>query len=96
MTDTTYNATTAKMSGKRADGYFKVGRNLTRCIESFGNGNRDFEIIKGVDESCLGKTESIDWWTETDSVFEAGAGGIITTANDLVCELDLPQARLIL
>ncbi len=54
---------------------------MTECYQSR---DRDFgrEVNGGsVDQSCLGQTESMDWWTEDDGVYMAGAGGVISSTR---------------
>nr|XP_018259445.1 uncharacterized protein I303_08374 [Kwoniella dejecticola CBS 10117]OBR81603.1 hypothetical protein I303_08374 [Kwoniella dejecticola CBS 10117] len=36
-----------------------------------------------LDSRCLGVQGCLDWWTETDGLFEAGAGGILLSAIDM-------------
>ncbi|WVQ81202.1 hypothetical protein IAT38_003324 [Cryptococcus sp. DSM 104549] len=87
LTSTRLNATAALESGHRSDGFLRVGRNLTAC-------NVEWKAKGEVGKECLGEAGSIGWWTDGDSLFEAGPGGVTTSAKDMakwVKELLHPQ-----
>lgn len=87
MSLTTYDLTSATESGRRADGNIRQGRNMTRCAE-FLQGldwskipqDRDFKV----DPSCMGDRKSIGWPTRGEAPSQAGPGGVITCARDMV------------
>jgi CubicO group peptidase (beta-lactamase class C family) len=70
---TTYNVTEAKLSGRLADGFLSPWAD-----ENTGEGKRKL-VLKPIPF----------WTTEHDSGLMAGAGGVISTANDLVCNIFL-------
>jgi len=72
MTDTRYNLTAATATGRRSDGFTRIGRNLTRCAERW-------EGVNKIDKSCLGETRSLGWWRGGDSLDMAGPGGLMST-----------------
>ncbi|WVF65294.1 hypothetical protein IAT40_000018 [Kwoniella sp. CBS 6097] len=77
MTNTTYNATIAESSGKRSDGFQRMGMNLTAC---------ESDLERGVfrnSKQCLGEQGSFGWWNKGDDPSGAGPGGIITSATDM-------------
>jgi CubicO group peptidase (beta-lactamase class C family) len=78
MTSTTFNATEAWTSGHSTDAYVRDGRNATKCAEVF-NGTH-----KGIEHVCLGRAVSIGQWGDGNFLFLAGAGGVVSTAHDLV------------
>ena len=81
MITATYNATLANLRGHRTDGFMRSGRNMTKCKEVWKAG------MQVVDKSCVGVSKGFGWWTETDGIFEAGAGGVIMSGNDMVSQL---------
>jgi CubicO group peptidase (beta-lactamase class C family) len=75
----TYNATRAKESGQRTDGFLRLGRNLTSCIE-------EWKGLKRIPETCLGTPVPLGWWTDTDGVFLAGPAGLIMSGKDMASQ----------
>lgn len=78
MSSTTYNATIAKETGHRVDGFARAGLNSTLCKEGYRG------IHKPLPKSCVGQQKGFGWWTETDAINEAGPGGITTSGIDMV------------
>ncbi|WVQ74432.1 hypothetical protein IAR50_004033 [Cryptococcus sp. DSM 104548] len=77
LRDATYNATRARVSGHRSDGFVRLGRNLTQCLN-------DLDVFQvDIPHACLGTPASIDWWVKGDGSFEAGPGGIIMSGRDM-------------
>lgn len=85
MTHTTYNGTEALLTGHRSDGFVRSGTNGTDCALNWGSNG-----TKNPDESCLGRPVSIGWWTEGSGILEAGAGGVIMSGRDMVCQFSTP------
>lgn len=77
MRSTTYNSTTAYLTGQRTNGFTRDGRNVTRCAERWALGSE-------LDHSCVGEAKAFDWWTKSDGIYEAGAGGIVMSGHDMV------------
>lgn len=77
MSASTYNATLARATGRLTDGFSHTGQNITLCKEKSKG-------AKHQQKSCHGKVESIGWWAEGDGLENAGAGGVITSATDIV------------
>jgi hypothetical protein len=82
MSDTYYNATEALETGRRSEGFIKQGRDGVRCkaeleARSEGEGGK-------LPRSCVGKTRSLNWWTDGNALEIAGWAGIITSPVDMV------------
>ncbi|OCF32472.1 hypothetical protein I316_05899 [Kwoniella heveanensis BCC8398] len=77
MTSTTYDASVAESSGKRSDGFQRMGMNLTACIDDLARG------VEVNGKQCLGEQGSFGWWNKGDDPSGAGPGGIITSAADM-------------
>lgn len=77
MAASTYNATHARISGRRTDGFVQNGINNALCKEK-STGYRHMH------KSCFGRSESIGWWADGDSLENAGAGGVISSGSDIV------------
>lgn len=92
MFSTTYNSTRAGVAGHRTNGYIRSGTNETACRDWWAT-ESDAKGRMNVHPSCLGTVRGLDWWTDTDGLFEAGAGGIITSSADAVRQA-LPCTRM--
>ncbi|OCF56140.1 hypothetical protein L486_06081 [Kwoniella mangroviensis CBS 10435] len=77
LTSATYNATQARESGHRSDGFSRQAVNYTACKASIEQGS------ESVDRGCLGEAGSIDWWIDGDGLWQAAPGGVIMSANDM-------------
>lgn len=80
MTHSYYNSTEATLTGDRADSFLREGIDPNACAEAWERTGRLSDV-------CLGKGVDVGWWTEGDGVFEAGAGGIVTCARDMVSQV---------
>ncbi|ODO04797.1 hypothetical protein I350_05407 [Cryptococcus amylolentus CBS 6273] len=77
LQDATYNATQARLSGHRSDGFVRLNRNYTQCTV-------ELDVSRaGIPHACLGTSASIGWWVNGDGSFEAGPGGIIMSGSDM-------------
>ncbi|BEJ11524.1 hypothetical protein CspHIS471_0109460 [Cutaneotrichosporon sp. HIS471] len=96
MSATTYNHTAAAASGHRTDGHTHTRLNITECVAKSTLANH-----KNRPRSCHGSIAPFGWFTDTDGIDIAGAGGIISSARDVarwLAELLDPQvvpARLL-
>ncbi len=84
MKNSFYNISEARATGRLADGFVKVGRNMTECAIRMKDSTSDAMKNRKLDKSCLGKTKSIGWFIAGDGEAHAGPGGVITSANDMV------------
>jgi CubicO group peptidase (beta-lactamase class C family) len=82
MSDTTYDPEVAARTGRRADGFVRVGRDL----EAFAKDDkRDV-----ASPECQGVTMNIGFWTESKETI-AAQSGIISSPRDIVSTQHLKQ-----
>jgi CubicO group peptidase (beta-lactamase class C family) len=83
MKDTTYDITRVTQSGKRVHSFVRTGVDERKAENAWNmhNGSEDSDIPL----DCLGNPTCYDWVPGSDIVHNAGAGGIWTTAADMVC-----------
>jgi CubicO group peptidase (beta-lactamase class C family) len=81
MTSSTYNHTLAKGTGRRAQPYVREGKDALKCRTVWSE-------HKKLDRSCYGHPFASAWFTKGgDGTFIAGPGGLVSSANDMVCDL---------
>jgi CubicO group peptidase (beta-lactamase class C family) len=83
MNNSFYNVSSARATGRLADGFVKVDRNDTECASRMKGGVGATRNRK-LDQSCLGKTKSVGWFIPGDGEAHAGPGGVISCAEDMV------------
>jgi CubicO group peptidase (beta-lactamase class C family) len=77
MTSSTYNHTVAESTGRRAESYVRKGKDGRRCRQSWVKQNK-------LDRSCYGQPFATSWFTKGDGTYNAGPGGLVSSANDMV------------
>jgi CubicO group peptidase (beta-lactamase class C family) len=83
MKDTTFDITRATQSGKRVYSFVRTGVG-ERKAENAWNTYKSSED-SDIPLDCLGNPTCYEWAPGFDIVHHAGAGGIWTTAADMVC-----------
>jgi CubicO group peptidase (beta-lactamase class C family) len=76
----TYNHTEAGETGRRAESFVRAELNSTRCYEVWEQDDR-------LDRSCYGQPFPTSWFAKGNGLFVAGPGGLVASANDMVCPL---------
>jgi CubicO group peptidase (beta-lactamase class C family) len=74
MNDTTYDVQEASRTGRRADSFMRRNMNLSACMDDLKG--------KTFGKRCQGDVVDIGWMKDTTR--DAGAGGLITSARDMV------------
>lgn len=79
MMDTTYDLDKATRSGRRSDSYVRRQQNVSACEDDLAGHKFGRE--------CQGEVVNIGWMD--GSGWDAGAGGVITSAKDMVSQLSV-------
>lgn len=80
MSDTYYNFTRARLTGRRVDGVLRSGRNLTECVD-------EWKGVEKVNEACQGEHRVLGWWRdepEDDGLDTSGWAGMSTSSREMV------------
>ena len=80
MSSSYYNHKVAQDTGHRAEPFVRANRNPKKCKVS---------SVKEMDMSCHGRPFATSWFAKGDGLFVAPVGGLVSSAEDMVCPVFL-------
>lgn len=91
MKDTYVKIDDARATGRLVGGVRRTGIDVPKCFETLErDGDWQGKKDNKLPESCYGKVVDIGWFTSNDQM-NAGAGGVISCAQDMVSTRQLAQ-----